>query len=152
MIRKSELHLEATRAERISDQVMRTDGEIGAASPGLFMFRYKSGGDNHIVCRQWDGTTEGTQNIKIAMGPQLQKQLRGVGYTYTDFQTRTRDSDGRAEFINQAYVADMVIFAMLCDATNVSVEITPAVGETPAVNEDAVWMEVLPPRHWSKAC
>ena len=39
---------------------------IGGAESGIARLRVKSVQDDHLVCRTWDGTTEGTSDIKVA--------------------------------------------------------------------------------------
>ena len=145
MIRTADLRAEQTRTERAMDAETKHSGQRDSQSPQLRSLRYKSGGDNHIVCRDWDGTTEGNVDVLVAMDPQLQKQLVGTGYTYSNFQNRTRDSDSRAEFINPAYVTNVILFAMPVSHKGVIVGTGDA-----AV--DVVWLEISPSRHWSKAC
>lgn len=145
MIKSIDLRTEETRATRARDAEARQSGERDAQPPQLRMLRFKSGGDNHIVCRDYDGVTEGTEDVLVALDPQLQKQLEGTGYTYTNFQNRTRDSDGRIEFINPAYVVDKILFALPSNATGVIV----GTGDSAV---DVVWLEISPSRHWSKPC
>lgn len=40
---------------------------------GIARLRVKSVQDDHLVCRTWDGTTEGTYDIKVAKPPTLRK-------------------------------------------------------------------------------
>lgn len=142
MTRKSDLMLEQNRRQRRSIDARQDAGASDQVPAALHRFRYKSGADNHIVARLWDGTNEGTTDVKIAMDPQLQKQLVGTGYTYSDFQTRVRDSDSQAESIQPAYVLNGVVFAMQVDGgTGVSVD-----------GDEVLWQQVCPSQHWAHQC
>lgn len=114
---------------------------LPSAAP-LRRFRFKSGDEDHIVCRTWDGTTEGSDDVLIALDPQLRQSLVGSGYTYSTFQARTRDSDSRAESIQPGYTLNDNVFAIQVNGgAGVSVD-----------DEALVWLEVIPNRHWTHLC
>lgn len=74
---------------------------------GIARLRVKSVNDDHLVCRTWDGTTEGTTDINVAKPYVLRKTpyhgktitFNGVAltFTYTNGFTRTVAKSGGSE-------------------------------------------------------
>lgn len=141
-MRRADLSMEATRGKGHQVDARQDAGGNDQVPAMLHRFRFKSGGDNHIVVREYDGTNEGAVDVLLAMDPQLQKQLVGTGYTYTDFQTRTRDSDSQAETIQPAYVLNGIVFAMQVNGgTGVVVS-----------GDEVLWQQICPSQHWAHQC
>ncbi len=99
--------------------------------------RFKSMGADHIVCRTWDGTTEGSTDVNIAKPPALwfsvaSETLRGTPITYTAYnttnqsRTATRASGSETQLITRAYEVNDIIWAISCKTfvTVASVELT----------------------------
>jgi hypothetical protein len=92
--------------------------------PRTRRFRVKTISDNHLVCRTWDGTNEGTTDIKVAKPWLLRYSTAArTGYSYSawgsDKQTRTStkaaDSSTEAQAVVPLYVANDEIWAVSCD-------------------------------------
>lgn len=88
------------------------------------LYRFKSMMGDWLVCRTWDGITEGTTDIKIAKPPRLRfsvltlTMIDGTVITYTDYdtdnQTRTAtDDSGKTEsqVIGEPYLLNDIIYA-----------------------------------------
>lgn len=133
-------YLPAIRAEDRAEKQPESHGFDGPpARPQRF--RFKSGDDNHIVCREWDGTNEGDADVLIALSYHARKSVVGTGYTYTDFQTRTRDGDSRPEALFPAFTLNDEIFAVQVDGgTGVQVS-----------SEELTWL-LLHPVFWQWIC
>jgi hypothetical protein len=96
----------------------------------LKMYRLKSVQGDYITCREWDGTSEGTEDVSIAKHPEIRKPstatLRGTAFTYTyaDDQTRTsrRNSDNNTitEWVIPPLEVNDLIFAADVDHTGVN--------------------------------
>lgn len=117
----------ADHLRRISDRVNRVGRDerlqdLSASSPviqvPLKRFVVKSVSDDHLVCRTWDGTTEGTVDIKVAKPWDLRKKpfhgkTRTIGsntftYNYTSATERTvtkSTSGSETQIIIPQYVA-----------------------------------------------
>jgi len=84
-------------------------------------FRYKSMSGDYLVCRTWDGTTEGDTDVKVAKPYLLRESTTRTGYTYNytgdQARTSTKTSDGSTEdqVIVPAYVEDDEIWATKAD-------------------------------------
>lgn len=112
-------------------RIRRTPGgtflglDPSAGGGGSFsLHRFKSIQAEYLVCRTWDGTTEGTEDVNIAK-PYLLRQsitsrtMHGTPITYTypggaTSQTRQATGSGRTEtgFITEAYVVNDIIWAV----------------------------------------
>lgn len=130
---------------RLSDRVNRVgrderEQDVSSFSPiiKLPLQRYvvKSVSDDHLVCRAWDGVTEGTVDIKVAKPWDLRKKpfhgkTRTIGsntftYSYTSATERTvtkSTSGSETQIIIPQYVATgetafkgNEIWAIRCDA------------------------------------
>jgi hypothetical protein len=77
---------------------------------------------DYIVCRSWDGTTEGSTDVKIAKPPKLRFSIvtetidgTQIDYSGYDFDAQTRlASDGstdETQVIVPRYLVDDLIFA-----------------------------------------
>ena len=93
---------------------------VKAAKPTHQRFRVKSVGIDVLICREWDGTTEGAIDVNVALPYLLQRTpfdgntRNGVTYTYTNNFTRTA-SDGstvETQRITPDYVVDDEIVAV----------------------------------------
>jgi len=84
--------------------VLRIDGGGGGGGGMTQRFRVKSCGDDHLVCRTWDGTTEGGTDVKVAKAYKLRHSITSatvetdagstttINYTYA---SRTNNLDGK---------------------------------------------------------
>ena len=97
-------------------------GIVSLSISGVQMYRYKSQASDHLVCRTWDGTTEGGGDVAIAKPHKLRNSVTsatidGVAVTYTyggTFVTRTAtiatiDED---QVIVPRYLVNDLIFAV----------------------------------------
>jgi hypothetical protein len=88
------------------------------------LYRLKSMATDWIICRTWDGTNEGTTDVKIAKPPKLRfsivtlTMIDGTVITYIDYdtddQTRTAaDDSGNTEnqVIGEPYLLNDLIYA-----------------------------------------
>lgn len=105
--------------------VARAKPGRGGGSAGLKLHRFKSMGTDHLVCRTWDGTTEGSTDIKIAKPDKLRFSITAatidtVALAYSDYDTsaQTRSaSDGTSsetQVITPRYLVNDLIWAMTC--------------------------------------
>ncbi len=85
--------------------------------------RFKSMGTDHLICRTWDGTNQGTTDVLIAKPPTLwfsvaSKVLRGTTITYSAYsltgqsRTSTSASKTETELITPSYETDDIIWAV----------------------------------------
>lgn len=103
----------------------------------LQTYIFKSMGTDHIVCRTWDGTNQGSTDIKIAKIPDLwfsnsSEAIDGTTYNYTSYSTgaQTRVSTptgGTAEVqvIVPRYLPDDSIIFAVSAQTFVTVDSIP---------------------------
>ncbi len=95
----------------------------GNGGSGVGLYRYVSMGQDHIVCREWDGVTPGTQDVLIAKPYKLRysithQDIGGVGVDYSSYsltgQTRlaTGGTDTETQIIVDRYLVDDLIFAI----------------------------------------
>lgn len=105
----------AHNAERVDKRPMRkrTVGVAGGAKVKRLRYKSMHSGGDVLVCRTWDGTTEGSEDIYVAKPYLLQESTEartGYSYEYTDEQDRTslKDEDSTTEdqVIVPAYVED----------------------------------------------
>lgn len=66
------------------------DIDFGSGGISAKRLRFKSSRANYIICRTWDGTTEGTTDIKVAKPAKLRNSITSevldgttITYTYT---------------------------------------------------------------------
>ena len=86
--------------------------EIPAApiASGVYRFRLKAVYDDYLECKQLDGTTEVGPTVKVAKPYNLRKTpfhnktIKGITYTYTGVQSRTKTRDSPSETENQVIV------------------------------------------------
>ncbi|HOJ76396.1 MAG TPA: hypothetical protein PLL65_20955 [Phycisphaerae bacterium] len=103
---------------------------VAASDGGAARLRYKSMGDNHLVCRTWNGTTEGTTDITVAKPYLLRESTTRTGYTYNytgdqaRTSTKTSDSSTEDQVIVPEFVLNDQIWAISTD-TGVTVGTTP---------------------------
>ena len=110
----------------------RQTSPFKAARPTHQRFRIKAVGIDVLVCREWDGTTEGTVDVNVALPYILQRTpfdgqvIGGITYTYTNNFTRTATDGSTVEtqkitpdyLINEEIVA--VAVATIIGGVNVS--------------------------------
>lgn len=104
---------------------------------------------DHLVCRKWDGTTEGTVDINVAKPWFLRRtpfdgQTRaGVTYTYTSHVQRTADdgSGTETQVINPSFVLNDVIYVVR--------DIEGGTDVTEG-GEPVVWLAEYAGRAWAK--
>lgn len=110
-------------------------------------FRLKSVEDDHLVCRDWDGTTEGDADVFVAkpwllrVHPFDDEDYERAGETYEYWSATTRgrtDPNGliKTEAINPKYVEDDEVYA------------TPSPTGGTGV-EDCEWMQISDSRIWA---
>lgn len=110
---------------RVKETASGTILEIipGAGGSSLTLYRFKSNAADHIICRSWDGTTEGTIDVLIAKQPTIRNSvtsetLRGVPTTYSAWdltaQTRMASVGGTIEthYITPPFNVNDLIYAM----------------------------------------
>ncbi len=97
--------------------------QAGGAGESVTLYRFKSMGLNHINCRTWDGTTEGSSDVFIAKPFKLRfsittETIRGTTFTYTGFDTTnqsriaTGGGNQETQFITPMYLVNDLIYAM----------------------------------------
>lgn len=104
--------------------------------------RYKSMGQDHIVCRTWDGLEEGSDDINVAKPFKLRRTpfdnetYNGIDYVYSSNTERvaSTDDDEETQIIHDEYVEDDIIYA------------TQPVGGTGVLDngeegEDVLWLD-----------
>jgi hypothetical protein len=95
----------------------------GKGGTGLGLFRFKSMQNDYLVCRSWNGTVEGTQDVYIAKPPKLRfsistETIDGVVVAYSGYgpltQTRNASGGGNSEsqVIVPRYLVNDLIYAM----------------------------------------
>jgi hypothetical protein len=94
----------------------------GSGGP-ISTWRFKEMSTDYIICRSWDGTTEGSTDVKIAKAPELRFSITSevidgdtVNYDGYDLDAQTRNaSDGtttETQVIVPRYLPDVtIIFA-----------------------------------------
>lgn len=118
-------------------------------------FLLKSVSDDHLVCRTWDGATEGSANVNVAKPPALRRTgwhgvtVVGITYTYTGTQARTAVQGTTTE--------NQVIIPAYQTASgqyigNVIYAVQPQGGTGVVVNGEAVvWQDLnVDGRAWAK--
>jgi len=100
---------------------LNTAGRSWKAAEASAMFKIVSLGTDVALCHTWDGETEGTESIPIALPYMLRRtpfdgQTRnGVSYSYTNAYTRTASVSGEddiTEHITPSYQAGDVVDAI----------------------------------------
>lgn len=97
-------------------------GVVSLAFSGVQMYRYKSQAGDYIICRTWNGTTEGGSDVEIAKPMKLRNSIvsaviDGVTVTYTyggTFMTRVATIAATTEdqVIVPRYLVNDLIFAI----------------------------------------
>jgi hypothetical protein len=96
-------------------------GIVSMAFSGVQMYRYKSQSGDYVVCRTWDGTTEGGSDVNIAKPMKLRNSITSavidaVTVTYSYPTTVTRVATISATTENQVivprYIVNDLIFAV----------------------------------------
>lgn len=121
MLRMQETPDASTSRTTRGFQVIPNKGGGGGIS--LSTYRFKSMGTNHIVCRTWNGTTEGSSDVKIAKPPEMwfsvtSETLRGETISYSSYdlvnQTRLASKPGlvfETQLITRKYEVNDIIWA-----------------------------------------
>lgn len=83
-------------------------------SGGQFLFRLKSVAANHLVCRTWDGTTEGTADVLVAKSFLLRnsivsRTIDALTISYTYATTTEREADDGSNTETQVVVPHFVV-------------------------------------------
>jgi len=113
-------------------------------------FRVQSVGNDHITCHTWDGTTEGTVDVKVAKPYLLRRtpfdgETRdGITYTYSSAVEREADdgADTEDQVIVDSYIEDDIIYAIrrISGGTDVTVSTV-----------DLQWLDLnIDGRYWAK--
>lgn len=111
-------------------------GAIGIDPPKVVPYRpivrmrFKSQGNDYIVCRRWDGTTEGTEDVRVAKPWKLRHDADNYG-TVTSLATTSAsevdvDDGGGGEdaetwIITPSYETNDEIYALAVGGTGVTV-------------------------------
>jgi hypothetical protein len=88
----------------------------------VLRLRYKSMGQDHIVCREWDGANEGSIDVLVAKSWLLRQSTSArTGYTlaYTDpasrTSTKTADGSTESQVVVPSFVLNDEIWAISAD-------------------------------------
>ena len=96
--------VQAQRRSLLAQGIMDSTGTYSAAlranETAGRQFRFKSIADDHIVCRTWDGATEGGADVLVAKPP----VLRGDG--------ETRTVNGEDQDVFPPYAVNDLIYAI----------------------------------------
>lgn len=164
--------LNPQQARELGQMVREWRGEV-QQSPGsrlkrtgacVARFRVKSVQDDYITCRTWDGTTEGTTDVKVAKPYTLRKTpLHGktltingnvLAFNYTGVSTRivTKGTATQTQIIVPGYIATGTgyggheIWAVIGIGRGTGVVLNPGANE-----ERIVWQDLnLDGRYWAK--
>jgi len=117
------LNAVTARAERAAKEADRKTIAYRPIGKGgkVTRFRYKSMGPDYLICRTWDGKTEGTEDVKVAKPYLLRRSTKRTGYTYiytTDYMRtsiKTSDGSGELQVIVPAYLKNDEIWAAKAD-------------------------------------
>jgi hypothetical protein len=100
------------------------DIEKGAGGSKIQTFKYKSMQGDYLVCRSWDGTTEGASDVYVGKATKLRHSITsetidGTAYAYSAYsltaQTRVSTPAGGAaenQIVVPRYLANDIIYAM----------------------------------------
>lgn len=134
----------------------RARGPAGRASRiEVARFRVQSVGDDHLVCRTWDGATLGAVDINVAKPAELRRTgwhgatLGGITYTYSSGSARsaTDGVDSEDQVIGPAYTlsggsVEIVAIRGVQGGTGVSV-----------ADVEVQWLDLnLAARRWEVEC
>ncbi len=111
-------------------------GTGNVSGPAAQQLRYKSMQDDHIVCRSWNGTTEGDTDILVAKPYYLRlspfdgtTNASGWLLTYINGQARTASKSGETDVsqsIDPPYAVNDLIYAIApSGGTAVTVSASP---------------------------
>lgn len=103
-------------------------GEGGSTTK---MFRLKSVAADHLVCREFDGTTEGSTDVLVAKVQELRNSILSdnfdgniVTYSYhpsTVQRTAIWSGNSAIQIVAPPWVVNRLIWAISCDHTGVFV-------------------------------
>lgn len=128
------------------------------SSVSISLFKLKSVEDDYLVCREWDGSSEGTTDVYIAKHPELrcslaEEEVYGVTHEYSyaldgedpdDLNViRTADdgSDTEDQRVVPPWKLDEFIYAIECDTLlTVTIE---------AASVQIEWL-MMHTRHWAQ--
>ena len=130
-------------------EIVRVGGGGGARAAKRF--RVKSESNDYLVCRTWDGTTEGSTDVLVAKPYLLQRTpFHGVAVTYPNAQVitytyaaayeRTADDtvDSETQIVTPRYFVDEEIIGIAVPRGGTGVD-------------DCDWMDLnTAGRHWAK--
>jgi hypothetical protein len=108
-----------------------SEGTLLSIDPGagggsqVKRFRLKEVKSEYLVCRTWDGTTEGDSDVNVAKSPKLRCTITEEGldgvvyeYAYTSNEERTStdtdDNTTESQRIVPRFLVDDEIFAISC--------------------------------------
>ena len=97
-----------------------------AASISGRQYRVKSVQDDHLVCREWDGTVEGAGDVKVAKPFLLRKTpfdtltRNGITFAYTSSTERTATEDSSGDIQNQIIVSSYQVDDLIYVIGNVA--------------------------------
>mgnify|MGYP001578608077 CR=1 FL=1 len=97
---------------------------LSVSGPVVQMFRVQSVDEDHLVCRTWDGTTVGADDVKIAKPPELRRtgihgqtlvEANGTfSYSYTSNIARTKTDTSDSSTENQVITPPYETVYPLC--------------------------------------
>jgi hypothetical protein len=100
--RPSQVEQRAAAAQH-ADRNRRHEMADGLSGVRLRRFAVLSVGYDHLVCRTWDGATQGSEDVLVAKPLELRKTgwhgatIDGVAYTYSSGTARSASKDGDSE-------------------------------------------------------
>jgi len=121
--------LSASQLNAVAEAVRRILGGVqpprqvagrGRNLVALRQFKVQSLQTDYLICREWDGYTEGDADVRVALPWLLRRTPHdgaaaraSITYTYTDNETRTADNGASTEtqVIIPSYVASDIIYA-----------------------------------------
>lgn len=126
----------------ISDDAMAIDGQAGssATAGNLQTYRVKSKIDDVLICRTWNGTTEGSTDVPIATSfnsRQLSSEtINSITYTYTAYtdigdgfnysrtSTSSGDSSEEEQIVTPMWYLNCLISVSACNYSGVTYDDT----------------------------
>lgn len=126
------------------------------------LFKLKSVEDDYLVCREWDGENEGSDDIYIAKNPEIRcsleaKEIYGVENTYTyevdpadpdelnKIRTATDGSTTEEQRVVPPWTLDELIYGIGPMDTDLVIE-----GETEEDPDITISLIMLHPRFWAQ--
>ena len=109
--------------------------DFGAGGVSVSRYRFKSMSADYMICHTWNGTTEGTEDVKIAKSSKLRfsitdETVDGLAITYSSYstsaQTRIATATGITEtqIIVPRFLVDDIIF-VVTTSTGVFKDVPP---------------------------